>query len=88
MYYNYRQHLELLTDEQRGRLLIALMNFGEYGEIPDFNNDGMLQMAFSFISAQLERDNEKYSETCKKRAENIKKRWEKSKDDNTNDTSV
>ena len=40
LYHDIRTPLELLTDEQRGKLFIALLNYSEHGELPDF--DGAL----------------------------------------------
>jgi hypothetical protein len=67
LYYDYRQHLALLTDEERGQLLTALLDYGEHGKEPKL--DGAAQMAFSFIRAQMDRDEAKYIETCRKRSE-------------------
>ena len=67
LYYDYRNHLALLSDEERGRLLMALLNYTENGEEPDL--DGAALMAFSFIRAQIDRDTAKYEATCKKRRE-------------------
>lgn len=66
-YYDYRQHLSLLTDEDRGRLLMALLDYGENGSEPDL--DGAARMAFSFIATQMDRDAAKYAETVQKRRE-------------------
>lgn len=71
LYYDYRQHLALLTDEQRGKLLMALLNYGESGTAPEL--DGMTMMAFSFITSQMDRDEQKYQEIAKKRSESGKK---------------
>lgn len=67
LYYDYRKHLALLTDEERGKLLMALLNYGEHGSEPEL--DGAALMAFSFITGQMDRDAEKYAETCRKRSE-------------------
>ena len=37
LYHDIRTPLELLTDEQRGKLFIALLNYSEYGDLPDFD---------------------------------------------------
>ncbi len=68
LYIDYRQHLELLTDAERGKLLIALFDYEESGTIPEF--DGMARMAFSFIKAQMDRDNAKYDSICKRNHQN------------------
>ena len=67
LYFDYRQHLALLNDEERGRLLMALLDYGEKGVEPVM--DGALMMAFSFIRAQIDRDAERYEEKCRKRRE-------------------
>ena len=68
LYYDYRKHLALLSDEDRGKLLMALLNYGERGDMPEDLGD-MAFMAFSFITGQMDRDAEKYAETCRKRSE-------------------
>lgn len=67
LYTDYKQHIELLTDEEAGQLFRALFEFVEAGTIPPFT--GQLKMCFSFISAQIRRDKEKYIDICNKRAE-------------------
>ena len=47
LYYDYRKHLALLNDEERGKLLMALLNYGEHGTQPEL--EGAALMAFSFI---------------------------------------
>lgn len=66
LYHDIRTPLELLTDEQRGKLFIALLDYSEYGELPDF--DGALLMAFAFIRTSLDRDAEAWAEKRAKRA--------------------
>ena len=70
-YYDYQQHLELLTDADRGKLLMALLEYGKNGTPPQL--EGAAMMAFSFIQAQKDRDAAKYAETVKKRSEAGKK---------------
>lgn len=67
LYTDYKQHIELLTDEEAGQLFRALFEFVEAGTVPPFT--GQLKMCFSFISAQIRRDKEKYIDICNKRAE-------------------
>ena len=68
IYFDYREHLDLLTDEECGQLLRALLNYGEYGELPELV--GAPRMAFSFIKAQMDRDAAKYAKRCARNAEN------------------
>lgn len=69
--YDYRQHLALLDDADRGRLLMALLDYGENGTEPEL--EGAALMAFSFIRLQMDRNAEKYAEICRKRSEAGKK---------------
>ena len=67
LYYDYAEQLDLLTDEQRGRLLMALLQYGATGIEPEL--DGMAKMAFAFIAKQMDRDAAAYEEKCRKRSE-------------------
>lgn len=73
LYYSYREQLEILPDDERGRLIIALLDYAENGTIPTL--EGASNMAFAFIKAQIDRDTEKYNERCQKNRDNIRKRW-------------
>lgn len=75
LYADYIKHIERLSDDEAGKLFKAIFCYVNNGRLPDL--DGMSAMAFSFISNQLDNDLQKYEETCKKRSENIKKRWDK-----------
>lgn len=75
MYVDNRQQFEMISDEQAGKLIKALLSYADTGEKMQ-TEDGMLQMAFSFLSGVMDRDAKKYNETCERRAENAKKRWE------------
>lgn len=68
IYLDYEEHFNLLSDEELGRLFRAIMKYEKTLEVPKL--DGMLKMAFSFIKTQLDKDREKYNETCKKNKEN------------------
>ena len=75
LYADYIKHIRRLSDEDAGRLFKAIFDYVNEGKLPDL--DGMAAMAFSFIANQLDTDLQKYEEICRKRAENIKKRWDK-----------
>ncbi len=62
------EQFDMLDDAQLGRLFRAMYRFSVNGTEPEFD-DPMLKMLFSVVRGQLERDAEKYAETCKKRAE-------------------
>lgn len=81
-YYSYSEYIEDLTDEQKGRLFSALMEYAAHGTIPD--NLGEEKLVFKCIKVQIDRDAEKYDAFCEKQKKNIEKRWEKKPD--TKDT--
>lgn len=72
IYFDQEKQISLLPDAEAGRLFKGLFQFAVHGETPIFE-DGMTQMCFSFISAQIERDVKRYEEKCKRNAENAKK---------------
>ena len=71
LYTDYIDQLALLSMEQRGILLTAIMYYQDGRELPEM--DLVTQMAFSFIASRMKTNNEKYEETCKRRSENGKK---------------
>lgn len=76
LYLDNLRQWEMLSDEQAGVLIKALHRYAQSGEQLR-SADGMVMMAYSFITSQIDRDAEKYDETCKKRAENARKRYQK-----------
>lgn len=68
LYHDIRGPLELLTDEQRGKLFMSILDYSEYGVVQDFH-DGALNMAFAFIRSALDRDAEAWEIKRAKRAE-------------------
>lgn len=71
IYLDYEEQFNLLTDEQIGQLMRAIIKYEKTREIPQLN--GIVKMAFSFIKTQLDRDREKYEARCEKNRENAKK---------------
>ena len=82
IYLDYEEQFNLLTDEEVGQLMRAIIKYEKTGNMPKL--DGMLKMAFSFIKTQLDRDREKYNKKCEKNKENAKRggRPKKQKDNN------
>lgn len=77
MYTDNAAQINLLSDAQAGVLLKAIFARERDEELPEM--DGMTQMAFSFIVAQMDRDREKYEETTEKRRQAGSKGGSKSK---------
>ena len=59
--------IQKLDMEQRGKLFTAIMKH-ELGEEPE-KLDILTDVIFTFIKSQLDRDEQKYQEVCKRRAE-------------------
>ena len=71
----YKDTLEILddlTNEQRGQLFYAIYKYsiGETIEVPK-----ELKMVFILFKKQLDRDDEKYKNTCKTNSKSAFKRW-------------
>lgn len=64
LYTDYKQHIDLLSVEEKAQLLDAIFSYAEGNEV---DLDGMAKMAFSFIRSQMDKDNEKYQQICEKR---------------------
>lgn len=73
LYFDILEPIRVLPDEDKGRLLIAILEYGQDGTLPKF--DGMLAMAWGFVRPKIDRDGEsyenakvqrKYASFCKK----------------------
>ena len=73
LYVDQGEQVGMLSDSEAGRLFKALFCFAGEGKNAYFG-DGMTQMCFSFMSAQITRDQEAYREKCAKLSENAKRR--------------
>lgn len=71
LYTDTRNLLDLLNDEQTGKLFKAVFDYVEDGEAPEL--DQVSQVVFTTIKTYLDRDRAKYEEVCLKRAEYGKK---------------
>ena len=67
LYAEYLEHIKLLTMEQRGALLTAVLCYASGDELPEM--DGMTNMAFSFIKSRIDRDTAAYLEKIEKSRE-------------------
>ena len=67
LYTDYLAQIEMLSMEQRGMLLTAIMLYQAGEEIPDV--DPVTAMAFSFIKTNMDRDNDRYEKIVEARRE-------------------
>lgn len=74
LYFDILEPIRELSDADKGRLLVAMLEYGKSGTVPEFK--GRLAMAWGFIKPKLDRDDEcyeaskvqrKYAAFCKKR---------------------
>ena len=65
IYLDNEKQVNMLTDEQAGKLFKALFEFAKDGTETDFD-DGMIAMAFSFMTDSITRDTAKYNAKCEK----------------------
>ena len=74
IYFEVRKPLAWLPLEDKGKLLDAILEYGEFGVVPEF--EGMLGMAWGFIQPRLDKDFDSYENSkaqrqyasfCKKR---------------------
>ena len=80
LYFEYAEHFDLLSREDRGDLVTAMLEYGMSGVVTT-ELSTCARMAFSFIKKQMDRDAEKYKEKCKKNSENGSRGGRPKKDD-------
>lgn len=76
LYKDQRILFDAQTDENAGKLIKAVFAYICDGTDLD-TTDGMLNMAYKVMQAALDRDTEKYEQTCARNAENQRRRWER-----------
>lgn len=59
-YFDIRPCIKRLTLEEKGQLFEAILDYGEYGAIPEV--DGAVGVAWDFIQQRLDRDTWRYDE--------------------------
>lgn len=58
-YFDVRKCLKRLSLEEKGRLFEAILDYGEFGAVPEV--DGMLGIAWDFIQPRIDMDDERYT---------------------------
>ena len=71
IYHNHRAVLEELSDNARGKLMMALLDYSETGALPAFT--GPLRMAFVVLREDVDRSSRRWEEECRRRSEAGKK---------------
>ena len=81
LYFDRLPYLNRMDDAQRGKLFLYIMEYAQYGVIPEVA-DPMLGMAWDVVKPAIDLDTERYEAKCEKNAESARKRWEKDADAN------
>lgn len=58
LYFDILEPIKVLPDADKGRLLVAMLEYGQTGTLPEF--EGMLALAWGFVKPNLDRDEEAY----------------------------
>ncbi len=73
VYYDNEVIVLRLRDDEAGRLFKSLFPYGRDEIKPDFDKSPALAMAFDILSMAIDRDKEKYQNTCEQNRENGRK---------------
>lgn len=65
LYFDILEPIKVLSDADKGRLLVAMLEYGQSGKQPQF--DGMLALAWGFVKPKIDKDSEEYNRTVLKR---------------------
>lgn len=87
-YFHHSALINHLTDEQAGRLFKALLMYGDEGEIADLGDDQACTLAFIIMKGEIDRNFERYAETCEKRREAGKKGGRPRKSNQNEETKI
>ena len=64
LYVGYLETLAPYTDEERGRLMMAMLNYAVYGQIPEFT--GNERYIWPSLKGQIDRDKKNYADRCER----------------------
>ena len=65
LYFDILEPIKVLPDADKGRLLVAMLEYGKSGTVPEF--EGMLALAWGFVKPKIDKDSEEYNRTILKR---------------------
>lgn len=72
LYLDRKKEIDMLTNEQCGKLFKAVFEYVDTGSVPEFD-ELAVSIMFSVIKAQIDSATQKYEDTCRKRSEAGKK---------------
>lgn len=59
-YFDTRPCIKRLTLEEKGQLFEAILDYGEFGTVPELS--GAVGVAWDFLQPKLDRDSERYNQ--------------------------
>ena len=59
LYFDILEPIRVLPDADKGRLLVAMLEYGQSGKVPQF--DGMLALAWGFVKPKIDKDEAEYN---------------------------
>lgn len=74
IYFDILEPIKMLPDEDKGKLLVAMLEYGKHGIVPDLS--GPLGIVWSFVQPMIDKDEQRYDDMklqreyaafCKKR---------------------
>ncbi len=77
LYWKTFDALERMVDGQVKKMLRAIRNYAQRGELPDFTGEPVLDMAWTLLRPELDADAERYEKVRKSRREAANERWGK-----------
>ena len=76
LYFDVRDAIAQLSYEEKGRLLDAILDYGQHGQEPQFAGGGLC-FIWPFVRRDIHRDSERYEAMRAQRKAAVEKRWEK-----------
>jgi len=65
LYFDVLEPIRALPDREKGRLLTAMLEYGQTGKAPEFT--GRLALAWGFVKPRIDRDEEEYNRIALKK---------------------
>lgn len=78
LYFEVRPSLDRLDYTQKGRMFEAILDYGEFGVVPEL--EVPLTYIWDFMQPRLDRDRERYEARVRRCQEAAKRRWDLPKD--------
>ena len=65
LYFDILEPIRVLPDADKGRLMVAMLEYGQRGTLPEF--EGMLALAWGFVKPKIDKDSEEYNRSVLRR---------------------